>query len=619
MLHKRVLLPLVLLSWIHGGAAAADAIDGKAVYQQHCAACHDSGAARTPTFATLQAKEAVSIVQALETGVMRVVGTFTLNGPERVAVAEYISGKKVSAGWASDAANMCAATTWPTSPDPLQKPHWNSWGVDQRNTRFQPAAQAGLTAAEVPALELQWAFGFPGETLAEAQPAVVDGRLFVGSRSGAVYALDAKTGCTHWVYHAKAAVKGPVLIAKLDAGRYAAFFGDIGAHAYAVDAMTGKEIWQIVADEHPAARLTGGFQLAGGRLYVPVSSLEEGLAADPNYACCTFRGSVMALNPATGGVIWKQYTIAEEPIHETKTPSGKTQVGPNGASVWSSPTIDVEKGLLYVATGDNYTHPSSPTSDGIVAMKLDTGAIEWVYQGLPGDAWNVACSVPDKANCPHDEGPDHDMGSSPILVSLADGKRVLLGGQKTGMLHAIDPDQKGKLLWQNRIAKGGILGGIEWGSASDGKAIFVAISDTRWAGGQFFGAEVALDPKAGGGIVAVDVATGKLLWQAPPVSCDGRERCSPGQTAAVTAIPGAVFSGAMSGVMRAFDATSGKVIWEYDTVKDYQTVNGAKGRGGAIDQAGVVVVDGWVYMNSGYANWGGHPGNVLLAFKPKPK
>lgn len=594
---------------------AAEGLDGKAIYTKTCAGCHEGGATRAPTPETLKQMQPTAVVRALETGVMRMVGNFNLSGPQRIAVAEYVTGKPYDANWAAKTTNQCPPAKWPAA-DPFAAPQWNGWGANQQNSRFQPAARAKLDRDGVKQLELQWAFAFPGETLAEAHASVVDGRLFVGSRSGTVYALDAKRGCTHWTFQANAAVKGPILVGQVD-DHLLAFFGDVSGRAYAVDAVTGAAQWQLVADAHPSARLTGGFQLVNGKLYIPVSSLEEGLAADPNYKCCTFRGAVMQVEPLTGKVNWKQYTIPEAATHEIKGPSGKVQIGPNGASVWSSPTIDVEHHRLYVATGDNYTQPATLTSDGIMAMSLDKGKVLWTYQGLAGDAWNVACTLQAKANCPREEGPDHDMGSSPILVTLANGKRLLLGGQKTGVLHAIDPDHKGKVVWKTRVGKGGILGGIEWGSAADDKAVYVAVSDARWAGGLFFGDKVALDPKAGGGLFALNLADGKPLWQAPPVSCAGRERCSPAQTAAVTVIPGVVFSGSMSGVMRAFNTDNGEVLWTYDTAHAYKTVNDAEGKGGAIDQAGVVVVDGWVYMNSGYANWGGLPGNVLLAFKPR--
>ena len=617
---KSRILGLALAAVMSTSAVAADKPDGAVVYKQYCATCHDGGAARAPTFDTLQKMEPVAVVRALETGVMRVVGTFSLSGPQRVAVAEYVSGKPYDATWQPTVANRCGPSTWPTGAHPFDAPHWNGWGVNPQNTRFQPAAMAGLDKAAVGTLELAWAFAFPGETLSEAPSTVIDGRLFVGSRSGTVYALDAKTGCTHWTFQAGAAVKGAILVAVLQAGEApTAFFGDIGGRAYALNAATGEQRWSVVVDEHPSARLTGGFQLVDGKLFVPVSSLEEGLAADPNYACCTFRGAVVALDPATGAQRWKEHSIEDEPTVQSAGPNGRKLMGPNGAAIWSAPTIDPKAAMLYVSTGDNYSQPATRTSDAILAMSRTDGAIAWSYQGLAGDAWNVACSLPDKANCPADEGPDHDMGSSPILVDLGNGKRALLGGQKTGVMHAIDPDNGGAVLWKTRVGKGGILGGIEWGSASDGQAVYVAVSDAHWAGGRFFGDKVALDPAQGGGLFALNLVDGKVRWQAPPVSCVGRERCSPAQTAAVTAIPGVVFSGSMSGVMRAFDTDDGKVLWEFDSVRDYDTVNGAEGRGGAIDQSGVVVVDGMLYMNSGYANWGGNPGNVLLAFKPKAR
>jgi len=588
------------------GAQAEGTPDGKAVYDKHCAGCHSNGVPRAATPETMKKMEPVSVVRALETGVMRTIGTFSLNGPERVAVAEYVTGKTYDAAWQPTVANRCEPSEWPTKADFMAAPHWNTWGANQQNTRFQSAAMAGLDKAGVGKLELQWAFAFPGETLAEAHSSVVDGRLFVGSRSGDVYALDAKTGCTHWTFRANAAVKGPMLVATLPGqDKPVVFFGDISGRAYSLDASSGKQHWVTVADEHPSARLTGGFQLVDGTLYVPVS----------NYKCCTFRGALMALDPVTGAVRWKKHVVEQEPTIEHHDESGRTTVGPSGGAVWSAPTIDPKLGRVYISTGDNYTQPATDTSDAIMAMSLKDGTKFWTYQGLPGDAWNVACSLPGKANCPKDAGPDHDMGSSPILVELASGKRLLLGGQKTGVMHAVDPDDNGKLVWKTRVGDGGILGGIEWGSASDGKAVYVAVSDARWEGGEFFGDKVKIDPTKGGGLFALDVATGKALWSAPAVSCAGRERCSPAQTAAVTAIPGVVFSGSMSGVMRAFDTNNGKVLWEYDTIRDYKTVNGAAGRGGAIDQSGVVVVDGWVYVNSGYANWGAQPGNVLLAFK----
>lgn len=616
MIMRRAVRGVTMLAVVCAAYPVAAAVDGAQVYRTHCAVCHDSGTARTPSFETLSALEPDRIVRALETGVMRMIGNFNLTGPERVAVAEYITGRTYDPSWRSTATNACAPGPWPPA-DPFRAPHWNGWGADQANTRFQPAEMAKLAPAAVPALELRWAFAFPGETFTESQPAVVGGRLFVGSPSGAVYALDATTGCLHWSYQAEGPVKAPVLVGPFGPGaRLAVFFGDQRARVYALDAKTGELLWQAVADEHQSARVTGGVQLFEGRLYVPVSSLEEGLAADPKYRCCTFRGSLVAYDAATGKPLWKRHTIEERPQAIADPPAGRPEIGPSGASVWSAATIDAELRRIYLGTGDNYSHPATGTSDAILALALDTGEPVWVYQGLAGDAWNIGCMTDPQHNCPEAAGPDQDMGASPILTRLPSGQRILLGAQKSGVVHVLDPDRNGRLLWQKRLARGGVQGGLQWGQATDGRILYAAISDLGWLDSPISGS-AALDPARGGGLIALDLATGEALWQAPPVSCAGRKKCSPAQTAAVTLIPGIVFSGSQSGVMRAFAADSGSVVWQYDSARDYQTVNGARGFGGSIDQAGPVVVDGMVYFNSGYSKWGALPGNVVLAFARK--
>ena len=589
--------------------------DGEQVYQEICASCHDSGAARTPSKADLQSMSPQGILTALETGPMRVIGIFSMTGPERIAVAEHLSGQTYNADWKSSVANQCEPQTWP-SESPFAKPHWNGWGPGFANSRYQPAEMAKLNANELSKLELQWAFAFPGESVVESHASVVDGRLFIGSRGAAVYSLDAASGCTHWRFDTEASVKTAITISKTPIkGKYLAFFGDIGGAIYAVDAANGKLVWKLFADSHPAARTIGGFQYFDGKLYVPISSLEEGLAADPNYECCSFRASIMRIDAATGIVEWKKYIVEEEAKITGKNASGRNMWGPSGAAVWSSPTLDPKRGVLYVSTGDNYSHPESAMSDSVVALSMATGEVEWFYKGLAGDVFTAACNLPDRTNCPEDAGPDYDMGASSMLITLPSGKDVIVAGQKTGVAHILDPDAKGKLLWQKKVTGGGILGGIEWGMANNGKLAFISKSGTEWQNQDFISATTVIDPNKGGGIVALDLQSQQYAWEMPPISCAGRTRCSPSQSAAVTAIPGAVFSGSVSGVMRAFDEQTGKVLWEFDSVRSYESVNGAAGKGGAIDGPGVVVVDGWVYFGSGYAKWGGHGGNVLLAFK----
>ncbi|MEM7465657.1 MAG: PQQ-binding-like beta-propeller repeat protein [Pseudomonadota bacterium] len=587
---------------------------GEQVYDEVCAGCHEAGGPRTPARKSIEELSATRIVQSLESGVMRLIGNFSLTASERVAVAEHLSGKQYDPNWQDDGTNQCETHPWPTG-DPLLLANWNGWGNGLKNTRTQSAAAAGINAENVAKLELAWAFAFPGEVFVESQPTVVGGRLFMGSPSGLIYALNAQTGCTEWTFKADGPVKAPVTIAKLASGELAAFFGDQTGRVYSVNAMDGALRWKNQGDEHPSARVTGGVQVYEGKLYVPMASLEEALANSPDYKCCVFRGSVSAYNIETGERLWKQHTIEHEPTIPSRDSHGKEMVGPSGASAWSAVTIDEKRKRLYVGTGDNYSNPPSDTSDSILALNMDSGKIEWIYQGLAGDAWNVGCMAVPKVNCPEGEGPDEDMGASPMLVTNADGKEILLATQKSGVAHAIDPDNKGKLLWKAKFAKGGIQGGFQWGQTSNGEVLYGAKSDTAWLTESSFDPRAAFDPNEGGGLVAVDTKTGALLWETTPIDCTGRTKCSPSQSAAISLIGNVVFTAAQSGEMLAYHAKTGEELWRYDSVREYETVNGASGRGGTVDQAGAVAVNGMLYFNSGYSKFSGAGGNVLLAFK----
>ena len=497
-------------------------------------------------------------------------------------------------------------------PQRLDGPRWNGWGADLSNSRFQPAGMAGLTRDQVPLLRLKWAFGFLGRPAAVAQPTIVGGLVFVGGGDREVYALDAKSGCTRWTFKTEAVVRTAISFAPIaGTDQFAVFFGDLRANAYAVNAITGALVWKTKVEDHPAALITGAPTLYSGILYVPVSSMEEVTGSPSAYQCCTFRGSVVALDIATGKQIWKGYTIPEAPRPTKRNATGNQLYGPSGAAVWSAPTIDVQRQALYVATGDNYSDPPSETSDAILAFELATGRMLWHWQATAKDSFITSCFSADRTNCPESDGPDHDFGQSPILVSLRSGQRVLVVGQKSGVVHALDPDQEGKILWQTRVGKGGPLGGIMWGSAADQDHVYVANSDVRFSPSGY----KTLDPNAGGGLFALDLATGKISMQVPPVPCGSRSRCSPALSAAVTAIPGVVFSGGVSGYLRAYATDDARLLWEVDTAREYPVVNGVSARGGAMDGPGPTIVDGMLYVNSGYAQWGGLPGNVLLAFE----
>lgn len=617
-----LVVTLVLVAVCAGFGAqekSAGSADVESLYREKCRVCHDTGVPRAPNRAALAMMAAENIQFALTKGTMKTQGE-QLTPAEIEGLSKFLSGT----GSTSEAANRCQGEDR-TFIEPLKEPRWNGWGVDTLQRRFQSAEMAQLSVEQVPKLKLKWAFGFPGVNRAVGQATVFGGRVFVGSVGRRVYSLNAASGCTYWEFETEGPVRTAISVGAIGGSRWAVYFGDQRANAYALDAITGKLVWKTHVEEYPAAVITGAPTLAGDRLYVPVSSFEEFTGGNPKYECCKFRGSVAALDAATGKVVWKAYTIAEEPKPVRKNAQGVQLWGPSGASVWSSPTVDVKGHRVYVTTGDNYSDPPVSTSDSFIAFDSETGKLMWAKQMTHGDAFVVSCAGPAGAqgNCPEANGPDFDFGSSPILVELAGSRRALVAGQKSGVVHAVDPDKQGEILWERRIGEGGPLGGVQWGSAADAEKVYVALSDVRLKvvasgtpGSQpSFGAgALLLDPKAGGGMFALNLGTGEIAWKTPPPGCGEKPGCSPAQSAAVSLIPGAVFSGGLDGHLRAYATQDGKIIWDVDTKQEHQTVNGVIGTGGALDGPGAVIVGGMLYVNSGYPVWGGGPGNVLLAF-----
>jgi polyvinyl alcohol dehydrogenase (cytochrome) len=596
-------------------ALSAQTQTGEQMYQASCAQCHDAGVGRAPKREGFRDMSPERVLAAMETGEMVTMG-MRWPAEGRRAIAEFLTGKAFGTSLSTEPSPqaMCASGG---NAFNLTGPAWNGWGTNTSNTRFQDAAMAGLTADQVPRLKLKWAFGFPGELNANAHPTYAGGRVFVGSPGGKVYSLSAATGCIYWYVDAGAGVRSAVSIGRIETGTAgsvtAAFFGDGRANAWAVDAATGKELWKTRVDDYPVARITGSPVFYDGKLYVPVASGEEGSGAVPTYECCKFRGSLTALDASTGKRIWKTYTIDELAKPTKKNKIGTQLWAPSGAPIWSTPAIDAKLNVVYVTTGDNYSEPGTNTSDSFMALDLKTGKILWKRQMTANDAYTSACRLPDRTNCPDVDGPDFDFGASPILVTLRNGKRALLAGQKSGMVHALDPDKQGAILWQVRVGKGGTMGGVQWGSAADQANIYVAVSDIKRIMLDY-ATTTDTDASQGGGMYALRLDNGERIWYTPPIPCGDRKRCSPAQSAAVSAIAGAAFSGSMDGHLRAYSAANGTVIWDFDTERTYQTVNGVEGRGGSLDGPGPVIAGGMVFANSGYAAAGGKPGNVLLAF-----
>lgn len=582
---------------------AAFAQDGSTLYDRTCASCHNGGNDRAPSRDALRSMSADRVLAAMETGPM-ISMAVRLTTADRRAIAEFVSGKPIGQPLVTTppAKAMCPGAPGSFAPDGAA---WTGWGANASNSRFQSVA--GIAVADVPRLKVKWAFAFPGDIQAYSQPTIAGSRVFVGSPGGKVYSLDTKTGCVHWFFDAESGVRSAVTLAN-----NAAFFGDAKANVYAVDAATGKQIWKTKADAFPVAGITSSPVFHNGRIYIGIRSGEEASGADPKYECCRFRGSVVALDAATGKQVWKTFLV-DEPKRTTKNKAGAQLWAPSGVSVWSTPAIDERKNAVYVTTGNNYTDPATRLSDAFVALDLNSGKILWSRQMTPKDAYTAACRLPDKTNCAESNGPDFDFGSSPILVTLPNGKRALIAGQKSGVVYAVDPDNQGEVLWQTRVGKGGTMGGVQWGSAADQSNVYVAVSDIGRVMLTYSTATDA-DPKQGGGMFALRLDNGERAWYTPPEPCGNRPRCSPAQSAAVSAIPGVVFSGSVDGHLRAYASAGGKVVWDFDTAQTFETVNGVPGHGGSLDGPGAAIGGGMLFVNSGYPTAGGLPGNVLLAF-----
>lgn len=575
----------------------------EALYARACAACHDTQTAGAPTRSAIEARPPGDIRAALETGVMQAQGA-ALSPAERALLSDYLGRNALARNGRIAHGPRCPGQLRFTGP-----PLWNRWGNGLRNARFQSAADGGIRAEDVPRLELAWAFAFPGASRARSQPAVTADAMFVGSQGGQVYALNPASGCIWWIYEAGAEVRSAPTISTGPDGRPdRLFFGDFAGTVHAIDARSGARIWAKSVRDHADGTITGSVTLHRGRLFVPMSSTEVVSAVNPDYRCCTFRGGVTALSAADGATLWRMYSTAPPRAVNTGQ-NGQAAMAPSGAPVWSTPTVDPTRGLIYVGTGENYTSPANDMSDAIIAIDMADGRVRWARQVTAGDAWNAACGRTPGPNCPAEHGPDFDFGAPPILVPLPGGGDIILAGQKSGVVHALDPDRAGAILWQRRVGMGGFNGGIHWGMASDARTLYVGIADTP-------GHDRTVGPPRPG-IHALAIRTGQPLWSRiePPVCAQPRYECQTSLSAAISVTPGVIFAGALNGRLNAYASADGRLLWSAETNGTFTSVNGINGRGGSIDSAGPVIAGGMVIVNSGYDKFGEIAGNVLLVYR----
>ena len=482
----------------------------------------------------------------------------------------------------------------------------SGWGFTDSNLRFQ--AETGINRTNVETLELAWAFALDGDMSPHSYPVVTEDTVFIGTQAGSLFALERDSGCARWKREFRSSIRTAVIHAEVEGDDWL-IFGTGDGWVIAADAITGEELWSTEVRDHPHGIVTGTPLYHAGRVYAPVSSYELAVAMDPMYECCTFRGSLVALDATDGGLLWRTRTIAEEPAVTGRHYLVIKEWGPSGVPIWSAPAIDPATGLLYVGTGENYTAPATLTSDAIMALRSEDGEMVWTEQFTANDTFNMACLIPDHPSCPEEVGPDYDFGAPPILARTQAGGKILLAGQKSGGVYAMKPDS-GERMWARQLGRGGYLGGVHWGMAvnEDLGFLFVPVSDRE------------VGPAAGDtpmpGLHALDIETGAVHWSAVnPDRCRGRKGCDSGISAAIVATADLVFAGSLDGVVSAYDAGTGEVAWSYDTWKKFDGVNGELAGGGSIDVHGPMVAGDMLLIQSGYGQHGQAGGNALLAFR----
>lgn len=613
-----------------GDAASAQAVlaDAEHLYRKNCATCHEVPETKAPPVRTLRQMPLSRILMAMEFGKMQPQAA-GLSSQERLAIGQWLARAENTGrdDWIQQ--NSCAAEL-----ESLPVNGSQNWGFGTDNARFIESDVA-IDPANAGKLQLAWSIAVPLATDMRSQPLAVGETLFLGTQNGNLLALDQASGCVRWRFRAQSTIRSALGIGLTVDKVPSLFFADDIGTVYSVDARTGTARWKRSLRLFPTTVISGSPTYHDGRLIVPLSSFEVAAAGMATHECCRSHGAVVALNASNGETIWEYHTTPH--ARKTRVNSAGVQMwGPSGASVWSTPTVDSKRGVIYVGTGENLSRPATTTSDAVIAIDLETGEERWHFQALADDVWNGACQL-GGPNCPEDPGPDWDIGASVILTRGGNGRDVLLVGQKSGEAFALDPDAEGKVLWRRRLSQGTANGGnsgIHWGMASDGNRVYAPVSDPDWK-------LPGYTPRPG--VYALDVADGELLWSHPVTrGCDvdpadapmaglaemrqvkaADEERSPwpdcsyfyAHSAAALLANGVVYAGALDGRLRMLDARDGSLLREFRTAKAFEASNGVQGHGGAIDVGGVVVTGSYLFIVSGYSMFGQMPGNMLLAYR----
>lgn len=621
------------MAWAQEDTAKALPDPGQAIYRANCATCHDNPeTSRAPAKATLSAMSYQTLSFALTKGKMQAQGS-GLDDEARGQLINYLTGRAAESRETWSQAMACAGGR--KGVDLTAAPAVATFGFDARQTRTLTARQTGLTKAGLGKLDLAWAIGFPDVTMMRAQPAVVGKTIFLPvAEAAAMYAFDVSNAakpCVKWVYRTPGGAPlrsspGYGVIAtpgKRGDGRAVLAFSGLDSTIHVVDAATGKALWTKNLASYSYSLTTGTPRVLKDRIIVPVSQFEIMQAADNRVSCCTNHGFVLSLEPATGAQQWRYDTMPDAtPIRDRG--DGKMLLGPSGAPIWNSPVIDEARGQIYFGTGESNSPPAHRNTDALIAIRLSDGHEVWSHQATADDIYNAGCGPKPRKemmNCVSETVfRDVDFGASLILAKLKNGKDVVFAGQKSGTVWALDPDT-GKVLWRRDIGTGAPNGGIHWGIAFLNDMVIVPVAQI---GRPLPGGE-PIDAKLQPGMYGVDAVTGEIRWHyaATPDCANGRDKKAPrcerlyGFSGAPAVIDGAVVQGGLDGRLFVIDARTGQRLWTYDTLRAFEALNGVATKGGSIDGASIVGVNGLVLVGSGYGMFGQAPGNALLAFKPK--